>query len=105
LIPLITAGALLVMRWYFDQPALRGNKSWVPFALMMLSLFMGAVGLAYSMFPYVVIGQLTAWDAASSTEALTIILIGAVITVPVIIAYSLFAFWIFRGKVRDLTYG
>jgi len=105
-IPLITGGALLLMRWYFNQPdLLRGRRSWVPFALMMLSLFMGAVGLAYSMFPYVVIGQLTAWDAASSTEALTIILIGALVTVPMIIAYSLFAFWIFRGKVRDLTYG
>lgn len=104
-IPLITGGSLLLMRWYFNQPTLCTHRSWMPFALMMLSLFMGAVGLAYSMFPYVVIGQLTAWQAASANEALAVTLIGVAITLPMIIAYSLFAFWVFRGKVRDLTYG
>ncbi|MEC7120046.1 MAG: cytochrome d ubiquinol oxidase subunit II [Pseudomonadota bacterium] len=104
-IPLATASALIALRWILNMPDTRGALCWMPFALLIGALVMGALGLAYSMYPYVVIGQLTAWEAASSTAALNVILIGVSITVPTIIAYSLFAFWVFRGKVRDLTYG
>lgn len=104
-IPLATAACLIALRWCLGLPAIKGSLSWLPFVLLIGSLLMGAFGLAYSLYPYVVIGKLTVWEAASSPEALGIILIGTVLTVPVIIAYSAFAFWVFRGKVRDLTYG
>jgi cytochrome d ubiquinol oxidase subunit II len=61
-------------------------------------------GLAYSFYPYVVPDRLTIYEAASSPESLKIILVGALFVMPVIAAYSAFAYWVFRGKARDLSY-
>jgi len=104
-IPLATGASLLALRWVLTMPAVRTQISWLPFVLLIGSLLMGAFGLAYSLYPYAVIGKMTIWEAASSPEALTVIFIGAAVTIPVIFAYSLFAFWVFRGKVKELTYG
>ena len=52
-----------------------------------------------------VLDQLTIWDAASSTEALAVILIGVAITLPVIIIYTIFMYRVFWGKATALTYG
>lgn len=61
-------------------------------------------GLAWSFFPYVVPERLTIWQAASAPESLTIILVGAMVVLPVILAYTVLAWRIFGGKARDLTY-
>jgi len=104
-IPLATAAALLALRWVLSMPRTAIHFCWLPFVLIIGALLMGVFGLAYSLYPYAVIGKMTVWEAASSTEALNVLLIGAVVTIPIIFAYSLFAFWVFRGKVRELTYG
>lgn len=104
-IPLATATALIALRWTLNMPVIRGRLCWLPFTLLIGALLMGALGLAYSLYPYAVIGQMTVWQAASSTEALNVILIGACVAIPAIFGYTLFAFWVFRGKVRELTYG
>ncbi len=104
-IPLATAASLIALRWLLNSSRIRGHLCWLPFCLLIGALIMGALGLAYSLYPYAVIGQMTVWQAASSTEALNVLLIGAAITIPAILCYTAFAFWVFRGKVRDLTYG
>ncbi len=104
-IPLATATALIALRWTLNMPVIRGHLCWLPFTLLIGALLMGALGLAYSLYPYAVIGQMTVWQAASSTEALNVILIGACVAIPAIFGYTIFAFWVFRGKVRELTYG
>ena len=58
----------------------------------------------YSIYPFVVIDRLTIWQAASSPEALKIILIGVCVSVPVIIAYTGFSYRVFRGKTIELDY-
>jgi len=62
-------------------------------------------GLAYSLFPFIVIDRLTIWQAASAPESLLVILIGAAVVLPAILAYTVFAYRVFRGKARNLTYG
>ena len=57
-----------------------------------------------SFFPYVVPDRLTIWQAASSPQALSIILLGTVFVLPVILAYSVLAHWVFRGKATELSY-
>ncbi len=104
-IPLATGAALIALRWILNSPRVRADLCWLPFVLLIGALVMGALGLAYSLYPYAVIGQMTVWDAASSTEALNVILIGAAVAIPAIFGYTIFAFWVFRGKVRELTYG
>lgn len=104
-IPLATAVSLIALRWVLGSSRVLGHLCWLPFCLLIGALIMGALGLAYSLYPYAIIGKMTVWQAASSTEALNVLLIGAAITIPAILCYTAFAFWVFRGKVRDLTYG
>jgi cytochrome bd ubiquinol oxidase subunit II len=63
-----------------------------------------ALGLAYSLFPYVVMDRLTIWQAASAPESLAVIAFGCAITVPTIIGYTVWSYRVFWGKVQALKY-
>ncbi|MEP7294562.1 MAG: cytochrome d ubiquinol oxidase subunit II [Burkholderiales bacterium] len=103
-IPLMTGVALFAVRGLLGSPVVRGPVCWLPFALLILVFVLGFLGLAYSIYPYVVIGQLTVWQAASSPEALKVILIGTCISVPAIAGYTVFSYRVFRGKTGELRY-
>ncbi len=77
---------------------------WVPFAGTVAILLLAFYGLAYSMFPWLVIDRLTIWQAASSAESLFIIFIGACVVLPVIGVYTVFSYQVFHGKATALTY-
>jgi cytochrome bd ubiquinol oxidase subunit II len=103
-IPLMSAiclfGALAMLR---SKQAL-GALCWLPFALTVTVFTLGGIGLAYSLYPYVVIDRMTIWQAASATESLAVILIGCAVTVPAIALYTLYAYRVFWGKARALDY-
>jgi cytochrome d ubiquinol oxidase subunit II len=61
-------------------------------------------GLAYSLFPYVVMDRMTIWEAASHPSALKFVLVGVIIVVPFLLAYTAFAYRVFRGKARAGLY-
>ncbi len=103
-IPLMTGASLLAVRGLLDRDAVRGSLCWLPFVLLMLVFLLGFLGLAYSIYPYVVLDQLTIWQAASSPAALKMILIGVCISVPAIAGYTIFSYWVFRGKATELKY-
>lgn len=72
---------------------------------MIVAVFvLGFFGLAYSLYPYVVMDRLTVWQAASSPAALKVILIGTAISVPAIAGYTVFAYRVFGGKAGELRY-
>ena len=75
------------------------------FAATVLVLILATLGLAYSIYPYVVIDRLNVWEAASATSSLVILLVGTGIALPAIIGYTIFVYRIFWGKARELTYG
>ncbi|MFZ2649984.1 MAG: cytochrome d ubiquinol oxidase subunit II [Burkholderiaceae bacterium] len=103
-IPLMTALALLTVRKLLDTRIVRGPLSWLPFVLLILVFVLGFLGLAYSLYPFVVIDRLTIWQAASSAASLKVILIGVLISVPAIAGYTIFSYWVFRGKTGELKY-
>ena len=103
-IPLMTAVALLAVRAVLNTRLVRGPLSWLPFVLLIGVFILGFLGLAYSIYPFVVIDRLTIWQAASSAPALKAILIGVVISVPAIAGYTIFSYWVFRGKAGELKY-
>ena len=70
-------------------------------ALIFLLAFFG---LAYSMLPFLVVDRLTLWQAAAAPESLMVILIGALIVLPLIAAYSAYSYWVFWGKAGELRY-
>lgn len=71
-----------------------------PFVLSMLTFFFGYIGLVISSWPYIIPRVLTIWQAASNKDSLQFLLVGVVILLPVLCAYSIYAYWVFKGKVR-----
>ncbi len=78
--------------------------SWVPFAGTVGMFVLAFYGLAYSLFPYLIVDKLDIWQAASARESLMVILIGALIVLPAILGYTIYAYRVFWGKARELTY-
>ena len=103
-IPLVTVAALLTVRRLLDTRIVRGPLCWLPFVLLIGVFVLGFLGLAYSLYPYVVIDRLTIWQAASNPAALKVILFGVCISVPAIAAYTVFSYRVFRGKATELKY-
>ena len=56
-------------------------------------------GLAISMWPFVVPDTVTIWDAAAPERSQSFMLVGVVITLPLILGYTAWSYWVFRGKV------
>lgn len=77
---------------------------WVPFGATVGIYLLAFHGLAYSLFPYLVLDRLTIWEAASAPESLMVIFVGTLVVLPVIIGYSVFAYRVFGGKATALTY-
>ena len=103
-IPLTTGAMLLAVRALLGKRLVLAAVSWLPFVLLIGVFVLGFLGLAYSIYPYVVIDRLTLWQAASSPAALKVILIGVCISVPAIAAYTVFSYRVFRGKTGELRY-
>lgn len=109
-LPVVTIGLLLVAaRSLWRLPVRLGQHNeygaWVPFACTVGVVVIGFYGLAYSLFPYLVVDRITIWDAASAPESLWIILIGALVVLPAILGYTFFVYRVFRGKAGPLSYG
>ena len=103
-IPLTTGALLLAVRALLHTRLVLGAVSWLPFVLLIGVFVLGFLGLAYSIYPYVVIDQMTLWQAASGPAALKFILVGVCISVPAIAAYTVFSYRVFRGKTGELKY-
>jgi cytochrome d ubiquinol oxidase subunit II len=103
-IPLMSGVSLLAVRGLLGTRQVRGPLCWLPFVLLVIVFVLGFLGLAYSIYPYVVLDQLTIWQAASSPAALKVILFGTCISVPAIAGYTVFSYRVFRGKTGELKY-
>lgn len=79
---------------------LNRQKDASPF-LAALGLFvLGFAGIGISFYPYIVPPSLTIADAAAPQASLAFLLVGALVLIPIILAYTAYAYWVFRGKVR-----
>ena len=76
----------------------------VPFACTVGIFLLAFYGLAYSLFPWLVVDRLSLWQAASDTEALQVIFYGVCVVLPVIVGYTVFSYRVFWGKSRALSY-
>lgn len=104
-IPLSCMVVYAGLLWILRRPDLLARGyAWTVFAGLVLICLMASLGLAYSLFPYIVIDQLTIWEAAAATESLQLIFYGVAITLPAIIGYTIFIYKIFHGKASELSY-
>jgi cytochrome bd ubiquinol oxidase subunit II len=71
-----------------------------PFVSAIALFLLGFVGLAISNLPYLVPTSVTIWQAAAHPSSQLFMLVGTLILLPVILAYTVFVYWTFRGKMR-----
>jgi cytochrome bd ubiquinol oxidase subunit II len=76
-----------------------GRSDWKPFAGAVAIYALAFAGLAYSLFPYLVMDRITIWQAAAHPSALMVMLIGTCIVLPFIVGYTFYAYRVFSGKV------
>ncbi|MDO9416268.1 cytochrome d ubiquinol oxidase subunit II [Pararhizobium sp.] len=94
IVPVLVLGCIALM-----VTGLRDKRDTRPF-LAALGLFvLGFAGIGISFYPYIVPPSVTIWDAAAPDSSLAFLLVGALVLVPVILIYTGYAYWVFRGKV------
>ena len=104
-IPAISIALILTCHFRLRKLAKRiDSRQWLPFALTVSIFVLAFAGLAYSLFPYLIIDELTIWEAASATNSLQFVRWGVAITLPAILGYTVFAYRVFWGKTRELSY-
>lgn len=98
-VPLGTA----IIAWSLWR-SLRFERNSKPFWLAIALFFLGMAGVGATIWPYVAPPSLTIWDAAAPERSQVFMLVGVAITMPLIIGYTAWAYWVFRGKVEDEGY-
>jgi len=79
---------------------LTAGKHLQPFVSALGLFVLSFAGLGISFYPYIVPGALTIREAAAPDASLGFLLVGALVLVPIILAYTGYAYWVFRGKVQ-----
>jgi len=93
-VPLLTALlAYAAWRW------LDAGREVPPFLATMGLFLLGFLGLAISVFPYLIPPSLTIWQAAAAPDSQFFMLAGTLVLLPLILGYVVFVYWLFRGKV------
>jgi cytochrome d ubiquinol oxidase subunit II len=72
-----------------------------PYLLAVALFLLGYVGLAISLWPYIVPFAMTPADAAAADNALALMLYGALPLLPLILGYTAYVYWLFRAKVGE----
>ena len=99
-VPLIT----LALVWYAWR-SLNDESVYGPFIVSLGLFVMSYLGIAISLWPMIVPGHFTLHQAASSPSTQAFLLIGTLVLLPVILLYTGWSYWVFRGKVRaDIGY-
>ena len=93
-VPLFVAVAALVL---FKGLIARRDAS--PFVAALALFVLSYIGLGISFYPYIVPPSITIWSAAAPESSLRFLLVGAAVLIPLILAYTAWSYWVFRGKV------
>ncbi|MEQ9721361.1 cytochrome d ubiquinol oxidase subunit II [Yersinia alsatica] len=98
--------------WFLPVPLLVLLASWAllrsvshgghyaPFLLTLLLVFLGYSGLGISIWPYLIPPSITLWQAAAPPQSLGFMLVGALFIIPIILVYTFWSYYVFRGKIN-----
>jgi cytochrome d ubiquinol oxidase subunit II len=96
-VPIVAALVVLLGWWALNDP----KREVLPFLCAIALFFLGYTGLVISNFPYLIPPSLTVWEAAAAPASQLFMLFGTLIMLPIILGYTGFIYWMFRGKVRE----
>jgi cytochrome bd ubiquinol oxidase subunit II len=95
---LVVIGTVLLFR------SLAARRERIPFVLTLGLFLLCFIGLGISIFPDIVPGAITVAEAAAPESSLWFVLVGAVFLIPMILAYTAWSYWVFRGKTGHEGY-
>jgi cytochrome d ubiquinol oxidase subunit II len=84
--------------------SIRRQPDWLPFAMTLVLFGLSMAGLGISIWPYVVPGRVSIWEAAAPERSQIFMLFGVGVLVPLILGYTAWSYWVFRGKVDETGY-
>jgi cytochrome d ubiquinol oxidase subunit II len=93
-IPIAVAAITLLL-----LKSLASKQDYRPFVLSLVLFAITYAGLGVSMYPYIVPQSVTIWQAAAPASSLHFMIFGVAVLVPIILIYTGWAYWVFRGKV------
>ena len=80
------------------------RRDWLPFLLTLMLFLLSMAGLAISIWPDIIPGRVSIWQAAAPESSQIFMLVGAALLIPLILAYTAWSYWVFRGKVGEDGY-
>jgi cytochrome d ubiquinol oxidase subunit II len=93
-VPLMVTGFFVLL-----QKALAEKANVTPFVYALALVFLGYLGLGISIWPNIIPPDISIYAAASPPQSQSFALVGALIIIPLIIAYTAWGYYVFRGKV------
>jgi cytochrome d ubiquinol oxidase subunit II len=93
-VPLLTIALAVVLKLSLDA-----KRELLPFLCSFGLFFLAFTGLVISLWPYVAPPSISLWDAAVGPKAQAFLMVGTLLLLPVLLAYVVWSYWVFRGKV------
>ncbi len=91
---------VLLAGWAMLRSLQKSEPGATPFLLALVLLFLGYSGLGISLWPYIIPPSITLREAAAPAQSLGFTLVGALFILPIILTYTAWSYYVFRGKVR-----
>ena len=98
LVSMVVPVVMLGLVWAFFT-SLNDGKDLQPFLSALGFFVVSFIAIGISFYPMMVPPSLTIWQVAAPDSSLAFALVGAVILIPIILAYTAYAYWVFRGKM------
>ncbi|MEB4675612.1 cytochrome d ubiquinol oxidase subunit II [Enterobacteriaceae bacterium G50] len=95
-VPVLVMAVSLVIWRALSRPECHAQ----PFVLTLVLIFLGFSGLGISIWPHIIPPDITLWQAAAPTQSQGFMLIGALLIIPIILVYTFWSYYVFRGKVQ-----
>ncbi|EOY5092295.1 cytochrome d ubiquinol oxidase subunit II [Citrobacter amalonaticus] len=95
-VPLLVAVISIWLWRTLHQP----HRHALPFVLTLGLIFLGFSGLGISIWPHIIPPSITLWQAAAPAQSQGFMLVGALLIIPVILVYTFWSYYVFRGKVQ-----
>lgn len=93
-----------LIAFYGLMKSLKSRREFSPFIFTVVLFLAGYLGLIASIYPYAIPPVMTFRQAAAQEATLRLTLWGVLIVLPVVLSYTIYSYWIFRGKVRKEAY-
>ncbi|HWV09512.1 MAG TPA: cytochrome d ubiquinol oxidase subunit II [Pseudomonas sp.] len=91
---------VLLCTWQLLR-AVADNANYRPFILTLTLIFLGYSGLGISLWPNIIPPSISIWEAAAPPQSQGFMLVGALFIIPIILMYTAWSYYVFRGKVTQ----